>query len=212
MHGLRAKHTNAAVATLLLGALTSCEEHAPARGTGQPTRSSAALSVAPVVRLTPESIGANATTWADAGESGVWFSAGAGSQAPKFVPVGLAGRPSVRFSSWQYMRGSLGDTAGWSGVSIAAVFKTVGVGPTGTVLGSGGAPGSANATAGVRWVAGVGLDPARGLGWAGTDGSLSLGGGGYDPNSHYVMMWKRSRATAQRAHPARVPPTRLLRR
>jgi RHS repeat-associated protein len=156
---------------------------------------SIALSVAPVVMLTPETIGANAATWTDANSGSIVFTAGTGSYTPQFLPISTAGRPAVRFNGWQYMHSSLGDASGWNGITITAVFRTsAGVTALGTVLGSGGPPGSQHPTAGIRWVAGVGTDAARGLGWAGPTGATNLGGGaGYYGNTTYVVTWKRNR-------------------
>jgi outer membrane protein assembly factor BamB len=156
--------------------------------------SSSGPSVAPVVRLTPESIAADGSTWADANGSGIVFSGG-GSSGPS-LGTGVNGRHGLYFNGWQYMQGSLGDTTSWTGVTITAVFATFGVPPLATVFGTGGAEGSPNATAGVRWVMGAGLDPARGLGWAGADGTTHLGGGGYEPSTYYVVTWKRGRTGA----------------
>jgi RHS repeat-associated protein len=144
-----------------------------------------------LVHLTPDTIGANASTWRDARGSGTTFAAAAGSAAPTLV-TGAGGKPAVRFSGAQYMHASLGDTSAWQGITIAAVVTTPSpLTVDGTVLSSGGSANFADPTTSVRWAAAVGTDATRGLGWYDDIAAHGLGDGSLAPSMTYVMVWKR---------------------
>ena len=123
------------------------------------------------------SIGSNGATWSDAEGRPVTFTAGAGAAKPAVLTDANGQPTALRFSGAQYMTGSLGDPADWTGQTIIAVVKTAATLPNYETLWGSGAN-VANA--------GLMLAQTNGAAWR------------LLPSTTYILTWKHGRGSTAR--------------
>jgi prepilin-type N-terminal cleavage/methylation domain-containing protein/prepilin-type processing-associated H-X9-DG protein len=147
----------------------------------------------------PDTLASDMSTWKDA-VGGRTMTAGAGVMKPTAV-TGLGGLKAARCqdngTTDPYYYGSLGSVAGWTGMTVYTVTKTLStLGQDQCVVGTGGGSAWSHPTSGIRWAFGIGNDNySEGAGWWGSTGGSSYGAAvGFAASTAYKVCWRTDKS------------------